>query len=81
MLEKRIVKIGEIKCGTRNNICDVKGVLVGHSTVESDNVHTGITAILPHNGNMFKEKVVASSYSFKVLVSKIGVSTVPSSST
>ena len=64
MIEKRIVKIGNIETGKRNNICDVEGVLVGHSTVESDNVHTGITAILPHNGNMFREKVVGASYSY-----------------
>ena len=64
MIEKRIVKIGNFETGKRNNICDVNGVLVGHSTVESDNVHTGITAILPHNGNMFREKVVGASYSY-----------------
>jgi len=64
MIEKRIVKIGDLQTGKRNNICDVEGVLVGHSTVETENIHTGITAILPHNGNMFKEKVVSSSYSY-----------------
>ena len=62
MIEKRIVEIGNFPCGEKNNICDVKGVLVGHSTVESENIHTGVTAILPHSGNMFRNKVVASSY-------------------
>ncbi len=58
-MKKRIVKIGEMKTGKKNNICDVKGVLVGQVTKEDERTHTGITAILPHSGNMFEEKVVA----------------------
>lgn len=61
---KRIVKIGSFETGSKNNICDVEGVLVGHSTIENDRNHTGVTAILPHNGNIFREKVVASSFSY-----------------
>lgn len=61
---KRIVKIGDFETGPKNNICDVDGVLVGHSTIENDRNHTGVTAILPHNGNIFREKVVASSFSY-----------------
>lgn len=61
---KRIVKIGNFETGSKNNICDVEGVLVGHSTIETDRNHTGVTAILPHNGNIFREKVVASSFSY-----------------
>ncbi len=64
MIEKRLVQIGNLPTGKQNNICDVDGVLVGHSTVETNNIHTGITAILPHGDNMFKEKVVAASYSY-----------------
>jgi D-aminopeptidase len=44
--------------GPHNAITDVKGVLVGHATVvEGDDVRTGVTAILPHGGNLFQEKV------------------------
>lgn len=73
MIEKRIVKIGQLESGIRNNICDVEGVLVGHSTVETDNIHTGITAILPHNKNMFKEKVVAAAYSYNGFGKSMGL--------
>jgi D-aminopeptidase len=41
-----------------NAITDVPGVRVGHTTVASgDNVRTGVTAIRPHGGNLFREKV------------------------
>ena len=73
MIEKRIVKIGDIKTGIKNNICDVPGVLVGHSTVENESSHTGITAILPHNGNLFKEKVISGCYSFNGFGKSIGL--------
>lgn len=73
MIEKRIVKIGQLQAGIRNNICDVEGVLVGHSTVETDNIHTGVTAILPHNKNMFKEKVVAAAYSYNGFGKSMGL--------
>jgi len=44
--------------GPLNGITDVAGVRVGHMTVVSrDNVRTGVTAILPHGGNIFREKV------------------------
>ncbi|HEY3444680.1 MAG TPA: P1 family peptidase [Paludibaculum sp.] len=44
--------------GTLNAITDVAGVLVGQTTViEGDDVRTGVTAVLPHGGNLFQEKV------------------------
>src|SRR6266568_8368066 len=44
--------------GPFNAITDVKGVKVGHTTIiEGDGVRTGVTAILPHGGNLFQEKV------------------------
>ncbi len=44
--------------GAANAITDVRGVRVGHTTiVEGDSVRTGVTAILPHAGNVFQEKV------------------------
>jgi D-aminopeptidase len=44
--------------GPKNAITDVSGVSVGHRTiVEGDNVRTGVTVIVPHQGNIFQDKV------------------------
>src|SRR5258706_5652404 len=49
---------GVFPTGPLNAITDVAGVCVGHSTlVEGDRVRTGVTAILPHGGNLFQDKV------------------------
>ncbi|MFP3359104.1 P1 family peptidase, partial [Planococcus sp. SIMBA_143] len=56
------VTIGEMKPGDRNAITDVEGVTVGHTTIHDGKVQTGVTAILPHQGNLFQQKVIASSY-------------------
>ena len=46
--------------GSQNAITDVEGVQVGHQTlIEGDSVRTGVTAILPHEGDLFVEKVPA----------------------
>lgn len=46
--------------GTNNAITDVSGVRVGHATiVAGDSIHTGVTAILPHGGNLFLDRVPA----------------------
>lgn len=51
---------GVLPPGRLNAITDVAGVRVGHTTIiRGDNVRTGVTAILPHGGNMFSEKVPA----------------------
>jgi D-aminopeptidase len=50
--------IGVIPTGPLNAITDVAGVRVGHTTIRrSDSIRTGVTAILPHSGNLFREKV------------------------
>lgn len=54
------INIGKLKKGNRNLITDVEGVKVGHVTLNNGEVKTGVTAVLPHGGNMFKEKVMAS---------------------
>ena len=52
------IVVGVYPSGGRNAITDVEGVRVGHTTiVEGDRVRTGVTAILPHGGNVFQEKV------------------------
>ncbi len=52
------VRPGIYQPGPLNAITDVDPVRVGHTTlVEGDDVRTGVTAILPHAGNLFQEKV------------------------
>jgi len=52
------VIVGVLQPGALNAITDVGGVAIGHTTlIRGDNVRTGVTAILPHNGNLFREKV------------------------
>ena len=52
------LKIGILPTGPLNSITDVLGVAVGHTTIiKGDNVRTGVTAIIPHGGNLFQEKV------------------------
>ncbi len=52
------VSVGVLPTGPINAITDVAGVLVGHTTIiRGENVRTGVTAIIPHNGNLFQEKV------------------------
>src|SRR6266571_6728515 len=54
------VIVGVLQPGPLNAITDVGGVSVGHTTlVRGDNVRTGVTSILPHGGNLFREKVPA----------------------
>lgn len=54
------VEVGILPPGKFNAITDVAGVRVGHTTViKGDDVRTGVTAILPHGGNLFQEKVPA----------------------
>src|SRR6266699_6166522 len=52
------VIVGVLQPGALNAITDVGGVAIGHTTlIRGDNVRTGVTAILPHNGSLFREKV------------------------
>lgn len=62
------LKVGNLPTGPHNAITDVLGVLVGHATlIEGDGplrpgygpVRTGVTVVLPHDGNPFREKVRA----------------------
>ncbi|MGN7397876.1 DmpA family aminopeptidase [Peribacillus frigoritolerans] len=61
------INIGRYETGTYNAITDVPGVRVGHTTLSYKNaedriVQTGVSAILPHSGSLFQEKVLGSSY-------------------
>jgi len=51
--------VGRFPAGRLNALVDVPGVLVGHRTlVEGDRLRTGVTAILPHGGNLYEDKVL-----------------------
>ncbi|MCX6624774.1 MAG: P1 family peptidase [Acidobacteria bacterium] len=52
------IVIGTLEPGPLDAITDVPGVAVGHTTVSrGDSIRTGVTVILPHGGNLFREKV------------------------
>jgi D-aminopeptidase len=53
------INIGTFPIGNTNSITDVKGVKVGHITLDEGAIKTGVTAILPHGGNIFKDKLIA----------------------
>ncbi|MCM3115981.1 P1 family peptidase [Neobacillus sp. MER 74] len=66
--EKGII-VGNLPTGRKNCLTDVADVLVGHVTLDypldesgEEYACTGVTAILPHKGNLFKEKVIAARY-------------------
>jgi D-aminopeptidase len=51
--------VGRFAPGALNALVDVPGVLVGHRTmVEGDRLRTGVTAVLPHGGNLYDDKVL-----------------------
>lgn len=57
------IEIGVMQPGELNAITDVPGVKVGQVTlIKSDDIRTGVTAILPHGGNIFQNKVPAAVY-------------------
>jgi len=57
------IETGIIEPGEWNAITDVPGVKVGQVTlIEGDNIRTGVTAILPHAGNIYQNKVPAAVY-------------------
>lgn len=54
------IEVGVLSPGPLNAITDVPGVRVGHKTiVRGDSIRTGVTAILAHGGNLFRQKVPA----------------------
>ena len=61
--QKRIkdygITIGDLPAGRRNSITDVEGIGVGHTTIHDNDINTGVTAVIPHSGNLFREKLVA----------------------
>ena len=57
------ISYGVFQTGENNAITDVAGVTVGHRTLDDGaRMHTGVTAIIPHQGNVFRQKCPAAVY-------------------
>lgn len=71
------IKIGVFERGKRNSITDVKGVKVGNVTlIKGEAIRTGVTAIVPHEGNIYKEKLPASAFVMNGYAKPIGLTQV-----
>jgi D-aminopeptidase len=67
------IRPGVYDPGPQNAITDVIGVLVGQVTlVEGENVRTGVTAILPHAGNLFQDKVAGAVFVYNAFGKLVG---------
>jgi D-aminopeptidase len=53
---------GALPAGVLNSIADVPGVRVGHRTLMHGDIRTGVTAVLPHDGNLYRRKPVAAAH-------------------
>ena len=60
--KSRGIRVGKLPCGPLDKISDVPGVTVGHCTLTDGDVQTGVTALLPHQGDIFHDKVMAASH-------------------
>ncbi|MEL6558075.1 MAG: P1 family peptidase [Bacteroidota bacterium] len=57
------IDVGVLKRGKLNAITDVDGVTIGHTTlIKGDNIRTGVTAVIPHQGDLFNLKTPAAIY-------------------
>ncbi|MGM0602245.1 MAG: P1 family peptidase [Bacillota bacterium] len=54
-----VEKYSSLKPGKLNKITDVKGIKVGHSTLADGDIQTGVTVLMPHENNIFKNKLRA----------------------
>lgn len=71
------IEVGVFRPGEFNAITDVEGVLVGHATIiRGDSVRTGVTAIRPHGGNLFFDRVPAAIYTGNGFGKLLGVTQV-----
>lgn len=67
------IRPGIYEPSPKNAITDVPGVLVGQVTIsEGENVRTGVTAILPHGGNLFQDKVAGGVYVYNAFGKLVG---------
>ena len=54
-----VVKIGNLPRGKLNSITDVRGVKVGHLTLNKGDIKTGVTVIMPGEDNIFQSKLLS----------------------
>jgi len=66
--------VGRFPVGDRNALVDVPGVLVGHVTIADGVSQTGVTAILPHGGNLYVEKVLGAYHAVNAYGKPAGLS-------
>jgi len=67
--------VGRFAPGALNAIVDVPGVLVGHRTIsEGDRLRTGVTAVIPHRGNLYEEKVLGAYHAVNAYGKPAGLS-------
>lgn len=67
------IRIGTMETGPKNLISDVEGVTVGHSTIACGEVQTGVTALKPHQGNTYLDKLMAASVVFNGMGKSAGL--------
>ena len=65
--------LGRMEKGKLNKNTDVPGVRVGHVTRHEGGINTGVTAILPHTGDMFHDKCPAASHVINGFGKSIGL--------
>ena len=79
------IRIGYLSQGDQNSITYVKGVQVGHSTIitgegrlipKEGPIRTGVTVVLPHTGNLYRQKIPAACYVLNGFSKSIGLSQV-----
>jgi len=74
LLEEHGIRIGRMAPGATNSLTDVDGVMVGQSTIiEGESIRTGVTAIIPHPGNVFYEKVKAAAVTINGFGKAVGL--------
>jgi D-aminopeptidase len=64
---------GSLPAGERSSIADVPGVTVGHATLADGEIRTGVTAILPHDGDLFLDKPVAAAHVLNGFGKSVGI--------
>lgn len=67
------MSIGKMRHGKRNLITDVPGVLVGHTTLDHEKCHTGVTIVMPPRQNPYKNKLTAASCVFNGFGKTLGL--------
>lgn len=72
-IESYGIKTGNFQTGKNNSITDVKGVKVGHKTLDNGNIKTGVTVILPHEDNMFQNKLIGAAHVINGFGKSIGL--------